>query len=269
MGISVLAGRILEASDDVVGPTNVVVSTSAARLLWPERDPLGMRLSMSESDTTKWLTVVGVVEDILVDDFRQEAASPMVYLPMVGPNPRWIVGSPAYVVKTPRADVIASDIRALMRQHVPESPMYRVFPMEALAARSMAQLSFTMLMLALASGLALTLGAVGLYGVLSYVVANRAHEIAVRMALGAQAGRVLRMVVSQSARITLAGVVVGLVAAFFLTRLLGSLVFGLGTVDVPTFAAMSAVMVAVALLASYVPARRASSVDPMQSLRTE
>ncbi len=270
MGISLLAGRILDPSDDVVGPTHVVVSTSAANQLWPGRDPLGRRLAMAENDTTNWLTVVGVVEDILVDDLAQEAPSPMVYLPMVGPHPkRWAVGSPAYVVKTPRADAIAPDVRELMRQYVPESPMYRVFTMEALADRSMARLSFTMLMLALASGLALTLGAVGLYGVLAYVVANRAHEIAVRMALGAQGGRVLRMVVAQGARITLAGVVVGLLAAFFLTRLLGSLTFGVGTLDVPTFAVMSAVMVVVALLASYVPARRAASVDPMQSLRAE
>ena len=270
MGISLLAGRILDPGDDVVGPTNVVVSASAAHQLWPDRDPLGRRLAMSGNDTTNWLTVVGVVEDILVDDLAQEASSPMVYLPMVGPNPRrWAVGSPAYVVKTPRADDIAPEVRELMRQYVPESPMYRVFTMEALAERSMAKLSFTMLMLALASGLALTLGAVGLYGVLSYVVANRAQEIAVRMALGARAGRVLRMVVLQGAGITMAGVVVGLGAAFFLTRLLGSLVFGVGTLDVPTFAVMSTLMVAVALLASYIPARRASAVDPMRSLRAE
>jgi ABC-type antimicrobial peptide transport system permease subunit len=194
----------------------------------------------------------------------------MVYLPMVGPQPRtWAVGSPAYVVKSSRADVLAPDVRALMREHVPESPMYRVFTLEALADRSMAQLSFTMMMLAIASGLALVLGAVGLYGVLSYVVSNRAPEIAVRMALGAEAQRVQRMVVLQGARITAAGVAVGLVAALALTRVLDSLLFGVGSLDVPTFVAMSAVMIAVALLASYVPARRASSVDPMRSLRVE
>ncbi len=147
--------------------------------------------------------------------------------------------------------------------------MYRIFTMEGLAARSMAKLSFTMLMLAIASGLALILGAVGLYGVLSYVVSNRAPEIAVRMALGAEAVRVRRMVVMQGARVTLAGVAVGLLAALALTRALDSLLFGVGTLDAPTFVVMSGVMVAVALLASYIPARRASAVDPMQSLRSE
>jgi ABC-type antimicrobial peptide transport system permease subunit len=156
-----------------------------------------------------------------------------------------------------------------MREHVPESPMYRVFTMEGLADRSMAQLSFTMILLALASGLALVLGAVGLYGVLSYVVSNRAPEIAVRMALGAEAVTVQRMVVLQGARITGLGVVIGLAAALLLTGFLESLLFGVGSLDVPTFAAMAAVMLAVALLASYLPARRASLVDPMRALRVE
>ncbi|MEZ4586350.1 MAG: ABC transporter permease [Gemmatimonadales bacterium] len=269
MGISLLRGRLLEPSDDVVGPTNVVISTTAAARFWPGQNPLGKRISMTAGDTTGWLTVVGEVEDVLADDFRQAAPSPMVYLPMVGPNPRWAVGSPAYVVKTPRGGEIEPDVRELMRRHVPESPMYRIFTMEGLAERSMAQLSFTMLMLAIASGLALALGAVGLYGVLSYVVSNRKQEIAIRMALGAEATRVRRMVVAHGARITMAGVAVGLVAAFFLTRLLDSLLYGVGALDPVTFVAMSLVMIAVALLASYLPARRASAVDPMASLRAE
>jgi ABC-type antimicrobial peptide transport system permease subunit len=141
--------------------------------------------------------------------------------------------------------------------------------MEGLAARSMAQLSFTMLMLAIASGLALVLGAVGLYGVLSYVVSLRTREMAVRMALGEEAGQVRRTVVLQGARITLAGVALGLLAALTFTRVLNSLLFGVGKLDAPTFVVMSGVMLAVALLASYIPARRASSVDLMESLRSE
>jgi ABC-type antimicrobial peptide transport system permease subunit len=147
--------------------------------------------------------------------------------------------------------------------------MYRIFTMQGLADRSMAQLSFTMLTLAVASGLALVLGAVGLYGVLSYVVSQRTREIGVRMALGAQARQVRRMVVAQAGRVTLLGVVVGVLAAVALTRVLETLLFGVGAVDPLTFIVMSAVMLTVALLASYLPARRASSVDPMRSLRTE
>ena len=269
MGIALESGRTLDRSDHVVGPPNTVISSAAAERFWPGEQPLGQLLRLS-SDTTAWATVVGIVEDIFLRDFRQAAPDPMVYLPLVGPQPRtWAVGSPAYVLKSARADVIAPEVRALMNEYVPESPMYRVFTMEALADRTMARLSFTMLMVAIAAVLALILGAVGLYGVLSYVVSNRAPEIAVRMALGAEAQRVQRMVVLQGARITGAGVLVGLVAALMLTRALDSMLFGVGSLDVPTFVLMSGVMIAVALVASYLPARRASRVDPMQALRTE
>lgn len=269
MGIALRQGRVFDSSDHQVGAGTVIVGEAAAETLWPGDDPIGKRV-LHDDESTTWLTVVGVVEDIYVSDFRQDAPDPMVYMPMVGPEASsWAVGSPAYVVKTPRADAIAPEIRALMREHVPESPMYRVFTMAGLADRSMAQLSFTMLMLGIASALALVLGAVGLYGVLSYVVSTRNREIAVRMALGAENREVRRMVVRQGAQITGAGVVTGLLAAIFLTRVLESLLFGVGSLDLPTFAAMAGLMLAVALLASYVPARRASSVDPMESLRAE
>jgi putative ABC transport system permease protein len=268
MGIELVRGRLFEPSDHRDGLGNTIVSPAAAQQLWPGQDPIGQRIAIS-ADTTHWQTVVGVVEDILVGDFRQDEADPMIYLPMVGPHPQWVVGSPAYVVKSPRADVLAPEIRNLVHELAPESPMYRIFTMEGLAARSMAQLSFTMLMLVIAATLSLVLGAVGVYGVLSYVVSRRAPEIAVRMALGAEAERVRRMVVLQGARVTLAGVVVGVVAALVLTRILGSLLFGVGALDAPTFVAMSSLMVVVALLASYIPALRASSVDPMESLRAE
>ncbi len=268
MGIALLQGRLFEPSDHTNGLGNTIVSPAAAAQMWPGEDPIGKRIAIT-SDTMNWQTVVGVVEDIFVQDFRQEAADPMIYLPMTGPFRQWVVGSPAYVVKSERADFLAPDIRNLAHEVAPEAPMYRIFTMEALADRSMAQLSFTMLMLALSAGLALILGGVGLYGVLSYVVSHRAPEIAVRMALGAEAERVRRMVVLQGARVTLAGVGIGVVAALASTRVLDSLLFGVGSLDMVTLVAMSALMVGVALLASYIPARRASSVDPMDSLRAE
>ena len=147
--------------------------------------------------------------------------------------------------------------------------MYRVFTMKRLAANAMASLSFTMVMLGIAATLALILGAVGLYGVLSYVVAQRTREIGIRMALGAETTALRRMVVAQGGRVTLLGVVIGVVAAVLLTDVLETLLFGVEAVDVPTFIAMSGVMIGVALLASYIPARRASSMDPVQSLRAE
>jgi predicted permease len=265
MGIEVLRGRIFEDADHLSWRGNVIMSRTAAHLLWPGQDAVGRRV-YSPSDSA-WVTVIGVVEDVMQDSFRDTPLA-LVYFPLVGPTAMsWFVSSPAYVVKTPRADVIASEVRALVREVAPEAPMYRVFTMAGLARDSMVQLSFTMLTLGIASGLALILGTVGLYGVLSYVVAERTREIGVRMALGARAEEVRGMVVKQGARVVGAGVAIGIVAALASTRALGSLLFGVQAVDPVTFAGMSVSMVIVGLLASYLPARRASNVDPIESLR--
>ena len=267
MGIAVLDGQAFPATDLAATLGTVVVSRTAASRLWPGKSAVGQRLRR-QSDTA-WATVIGVVEDVMQYDFR-EPAQPMVYFPLVGPTPMsWIISSPAYVVKTARAEVIAPEVRALVREVAPNAPMYRVFTMAGLARDSMVRLSFTMLTLGIAAGLALVLGAVGLYGVLSYVVAQRTREIGVRIALGAETGQVRRMVVAQGARVVAAGVVAGLLAALASTRALGNLLFGIAPVDAATYAGMSAFMLAVGMLASYVPARRASSVDPVESLRGE
>jgi ABC-type antimicrobial peptide transport system permease subunit len=213
--------------------------------------------------------VVGVVNDVKQNDWR-EAGEALVYLPLTGPEPRaWAMGSPAYVVKSPRAGSLANDVRELVRQVAPEAPMYRSFTMEFLAQRSMVQLSFTMLTLGVVSALALILGAIGLYGVLSYLVAERTREIGVRMALGATAEVVRRQVVSQGTKVVLVGVAVGIAAAFAATRLLGALLYDVKAVDPFVFAAMSLMMIGIGMLASYVPARRASGVDPIEALRGE
>jgi ABC-type antimicrobial peptide transport system permease subunit len=172
-------------------------------------------------------------------------------------------------VKSSRADRLTSEVRELVRQIAPEAPVYREFTMAFLAKRSMQQLSFTMLTLGVVAGLALLLGAIGLYGVLSYVVAERTREIGVRMALGATASAVRRMVVSQGARVVVVGAIIGVAVALASTRVLGSLLFGVKPVDPIVFAAMSAMMVAIGGLASYIPARRASSVNPIESLRSD
>ena len=260
MGIGLLAGRLFERSEELAGVNNVVVSRAAANLLWPGEDPLGQRLRPRNQQA--WVTVVGVVEDVMLDNFRRESPEPMVYVPRVA-------GSPAYVLKSPRAASLGPEVRAVLREMVPESPMYRVFTMEELAARSMGSLTFTMLMVGIAAGLALILGAVGLYGVLSYGVTRRTREIGVRMALGAEGGVVRRMVVAQGGRVALIGVAVGVLASIGLTRYLENLLFGVQPLDVLTFTAVSVVMVGVALLASYLPARRASLVDPVVALRAE
>jgi predicted permease len=267
MGIRLLEGRVFTPAEQLNNPGYVVVNRTAANLLWPGQSPLGRRVKREDVDA--WETVIGVVDDVMQDNFRDPAPA-AVYYPLVGQPPaEWQVSSPAYVVKTPRAETIAPEVLTLVRKVAPGAPMYRVFTMEGLAADARLPLAFTMLTLGVISLLAVILGTVGQYGVLSYIVTERTREIGVRMALGAQAGRVQRMVVGQGAQVLVVGVVLGLLAAAASTRALRSLLFGVEALDGATFAGVAGAMVVVGLLAAYLPARRASRVDPMESLRGE
>ena len=269
MGIKLLQGRTFTNDEAVTLNSNVLVSRSAAKKLWPDRDPIGQQIRSPGSATIPAFTVVGMVEDVKQDDWRQEGQA-VIYLPLTGPTPTaWGMGSPAYAVKSSRAASLGPEVRELVRQIAPEAPVYREYTMEFLAQRSMVQLSFTMLTLGVVSTLALILGALGLYGVLSYVVAARTREIGVRMALGATAARVRRQVVSDGAKVVIIGVVVGVAAALASTRFLSMLLYDVKAVDPIVFAAMAVMMLAVGMLASYMPARRASSVNPIESLKSD
>jgi hypothetical protein len=262
-------GRNYNEREAVTPNTSVIVSRSAADKMWPGEDALGKTMRRRMADTLWTFTVVGVVADVKQDDWRS-AGEAIVYFPLTGPTPTlWGMGSPAYVVKSPRAETLAPEVRDLVRQVAPEAPVYREYTMEFLARRSMVQLSFTTLTLGVVSSLALILGAVGLYGVLAYVVAERTREIGVRMALGATAGAVRRMVVAQGAKVVLIGAVIGVAAALLSTRALGTLLYGVNAVDPAVFVAMPLALIAIGMLASYLPARRASLVDPTESLRSD
>jgi predicted permease len=268
IGTDLLRGRVFTTDEAVTPNSSVIVSRSAAERLWPEQDPIGKRLRRA-TGPEQWFTVVGLVQDVKQYNWR-DAGEAALYFPLTGPEPRaWSLSSPAYVVKSPRAATLGNEVRELVRQAAPEAPVYRDFTMAFLAERSMIQLSFTMLTLGVVSGLAMLLGAVGLYGVLSYVVAERTREIGVRMALGATAPAVRRMVVSQGAKVVLIGAALGVAAALASTRLLDALLFEVEAVNGLVFVAMSLAMIAIGMLASYLPARRASSVDPAISLRTD
>jgi len=269
MGIDLLRGRTFLNSEAITPNSNIILSRSAAEKLWPGQDPIGQQVNRRLGDSTMVFSVVGVVEDVKQDDWREEGEA-VVYLPLTGPRANmWGMGSPAYAVKSPRAASLGREVRELVRQVAPEAPVYREFTMEFLAQRSMTQLSFTMLTLGVVSVLALILGAVGLYGVLAYIVAERTREIGVRMALGATPGGVRRMVVSQGAKVVLVGVAIGVGVALLSTRALGTLLFNVDVVDPMMFVAMSGMLIAVGMLASYLPARRASRVDPIESLRSD
>ena len=269
MGIDLLQGRTFTNAEAITPNSNVIVSKSVAAKLWPGQTAIGQRLRWVRPDALIPFTVVGVVDDVKQLDWREESILVM-YLPLTGPEARaWGMGSPAYVVKSPRADQLQREVRELVRQIAPEAPVYREYTMEFLARRSMIQLSFTMLTLGVVSGLALLLGAIGLYGVLSYVVAERTREIGVRMALGATTSAVRRQVVSQGTKVVLIGVALGVGAAVLSTRFLQTLLFDVKAVDPIVFALMSLMMVGIGMLASYMPARRASAVDPIESLRSD
>jgi len=262
MGIALHQGRFFERMEEELGTPNVIISDAAAKVLFPGEDPIGRQIKPAASTNPQWYTVIGVVEDVTIDDIRRQTPELMVYLPGAA-------ASPAYVMKSARADALTADVRAIIREMAPESPMYRIFTMQSLADKAMATLSFTMLMVGLAAVLALVLGAVGLYAVLSYSVIQRSKEIGVRMALGAEASAVRRMFIWQGTRVALIGLVVGVLAAVGLTRYVQTLLFGVERLDIAAFAAMSAVMLVVALIASYIPARRASRVDPLIALRRD
>ena len=198
MGIDLLRGRYFDRVEEERGLPLVIISQAAAELLFPGEDPLGKQVRPAAGNQS-WFSVIGVVEDILIDDLRRESREPMVYLPTVS-------GSPAYVMRSARAEQLEAEVRAIVREVIPTSPMYRIFTMKRLAGRAMADLSFTMMMVSLAAVLALVLGAVGLYGVLSYRVTKRAQEIGVRMALGATTQSVFRMMIGDALRLVSIGV---------------------------------------------------------------
>ena len=266
MGIRLIRGRVFTNGEAVTPNSSILVSTSAAAQLWPGQDPVGKVLRRSGGDSSTYI-VVGEVDDVKQLDWRGDGEA-IVYHALTGPTVRsWGMGSPAYVVKSVRADGLTREVRELVRQIAPEAPVYREFTMASLARRTLAPLSFTMSLLLIVASLALFLGAVGLYGVLSHLVSQRTREIGVRMALGATARKVQQMVVQQGARIVIVGVAVGVVVAIASTRVLASLLFGVEAIDPLLFSAMALFLVAVGLAASWIPARRASLVDPIESMR--
>ncbi|NNF37319.1 MAG: FtsX-like permease family protein, partial [Gemmatimonadetes bacterium] len=264
MGIEVLAGEPYSSRAAAV-PGQVVISRSMADQLWPDADPIGERIRNARLES--WHEVIAVVDDVVQNDLRDRKV-PTAYYPLLGPAPDdWALPSPGYVVRSQRAEALVPEVRALVREVAPGAPVYRVHTVSALVERSTTALSFTMLTMAVAAGLALILGAVGLYGVLSYVVTQRTQEIGVRMALGAGAGRVRRMVVFEGVRVVGVGILLGLAIATVASRALSTLLFDVPTMDPFIFGGMSAAMAAVGWLASWVPARRAARVDPIHSMR--
>jgi putative ABC transport system permease protein len=266
MDIPVLAGRPFIETDTTTGLPVIVISQSTAKTLWGSETPLGSQVRIGGHERGPWRTVIGVVADVHHDDVTVPVA-PAMYTPQTQITDSYLTA----VVKSSTRDgaTLAAQARAALRELDPTVPVYDVATIASLIEKSAAQRLFVMEVLAGFAIVAVLLAAIGLYGVVSHGVAQRTREVGVRMALGAQRGDVLRLVLSNGLSLVAVGVAGGLAAAFATTRYLGTLMFGVSPVDAPTFAAAAALLTLVALLAHWIPVRRALRIDPASALRAE
>jgi putative ABC transport system permease protein len=267
MGVRHLEGRLFEDRDRQGAPTVAIVDESFARTYWPQESPLGQRLRFgSLSDDGPWLAVVGVVGHVKNYGVDQQSRVE-VYLPYLQ-NP---AGSALTIVARTSADPagLAAGLRQALRAADPLVPAHSLRTLGELVAERTAQRRLAVLLISVFAGLALLLAAIGIYGVMSYAVAQRTSEIGIRMALGAEREHILGMVLRHGALMAASGVALGLVAALALARLLTSLLFETSAADPPTFSLVPLLLLGVAALACYLPARRATRVDPLVALRCE
>jgi putative ABC transport system permease protein len=243
-----------------------MINARMAREYFPRENPVGKRIKFGHfSETSKWMTIVGVVGDTrlygLANPSRLE-----IYVPF-----RQDVPSHMYLVVKSAMDpgALTSAIRGAVREIDKDQAIFGICTMDQLIVNSVSTRRVTLILLGLFSTLALVLAGIGIYGVISYSVAQRTHEIGIRMALGAQKADVMRMVLGQGVKIAGAGVAIGLAASLALTRLLANLLFSVSAADPLTFVAVAVTLILVAMLACYIPARRTLHVDPMIALRYE
>ena len=263
MGIPLLRGRTFGNEDQLNSPTALVVNQTMANRLWPNQEPLGKQIKFVEDNSVG--TIVGIVGDAK-HFLLEEEQRPQLYVAFSQ--------SPGiFATLVMRTSVEPLSLSEQVRQAVwkvdPDQPMWKIRTVEFLVDRSVADRKFLMALMGIFAGLALVLTIVGLYGVITYLVNQRTQEIGIRMALGAQVRQILAMVLKQGMLLVLSGVALGLIASWLLTRLIARLLFQVSATDPIAFIGISMLLVVVALLACYLPARRATRVDPLQALRHE
>jgi putative ABC transport system permease protein len=266
MGVQLLSGRAFTAQDARDKPQVAIVNETFVKRYFPNEDPVGRRFTFGDAnDNPQWITIVGVVRDSkrqgLDQPIRMES-----WLPHAQTQPRRME-----VVLRAAGDPLALSqaAREVVRSLDRDLPIPKMETVERILSENVAQRRLNMLLLGLFALVALILAMVGIYGVMSYAVTQRTNEIGIRMAMGAQTSDVIRLVLKQGMKLALAGVAIGLVATLALTRLMASLLFGVSATDPITFAAIAALLTGVALVACWIPARRAAKVDPMIALRYE
>ena len=266
LGIPLLKGRAFTDRDDQAGTGVVVVSESWARRFLPNEDPVDKRIKLGGRDSTRpWLSIVGIAGDVR-DTALESDPRPCVYIPY----PQFPSSDMTLVVRAAfDPKLLISSIRDQVWAVDKEQPVTDVKTIDQYVADSVSPRRFNAMLLAIFASLALILASVGIYGVMAYSVTQRTHEIGIRVALGAQSSQVIKLVIGRGMSLVLVGVMIGLAGALWLTRVMTSLLYGVSATDPTTFAVVAALLVAVALMASYIPARRATKIDPMISLRCE
>jgi putative ABC transport system permease protein len=272
MRIPLRRGRFVSEQDDERASAVVVVDEAFAKKHFPNEDPIGKRVHIALLDIQPEIVgVVGHVEHWGLGNMEHQTLQAEIYLPLWQlPDKFWplVSNGIGFVARTGGAPLDAAPgIRQAAARFDRSAAVYEMRPMEAIVARSISRQRMAMILLSVFSALALALAAIGVYGVIAYLAGQRTHEIGVRIALGATRGDVLRLVLGQGMRIALAGIGTGIVAALGLTRLLSKMIYGVGATDPLTFGSVALLLTGVALLACYVPARRAMKVDPMAALR--
>jgi len=268
LAIPLVRGRYFEQRDNETGAPVAIIDETMANTYWPKEDPIGKRIKQGGRQSSQpWRTIVGVVRHVR---YRTLESPSRVEFYWPYDQTSFPLGSMSLAIHTssdPRslAGVVQRQVQALD----PDQPAYRIRTMAELMSESMARRRLSMFLLAIFAGVALALAAVGIYGIMSYSVAQRAHEVGIRMALGAGSMDVVRMVLGQSLGLTLAGILVGLLGSLALTNFLSSLLFNIKATDATTFLLVALILAVVALVASFVPAYRATTVDPVDALRQE
>jgi putative ABC transport system permease protein len=263
MGIPLAAGRFLTDQDNEKSERVTLINQTFAQRYFPNEDPIGRRINAGVGG---WMTIVGIVGDV-----KQAGLANSVRIEHYAPHAQIQISNTMCLVVRTSSDptALAAAIRRETQAIDPAQPVFNIKTMETVIAESVSDRRLNMVLLGVFSGLALLLAVIGIYSVMSYTVTQSTRELGIRMALGAQARDVLKLVVGQGVTLAAIGLVIGLIAAFALTRLMATLLFGVGATDPLTFAGVSALLIVVALLACVIPARRATKVDPMVALRHE
>jgi predicted permease len=261
MGIRFIAGRDLSWDDRADTQKVVVIDRSAAEKFWPGQSALGKKVLIGGDSRI----VVGVVDDVRETKVEEKPAFE-AYMPVTQAGPE---GAELVVRSKLPPSLLAASLMSTLRQMNPDQPAVQMRPIQSLVDRSTSPRRFFTLLVGTFAVLGLVLASLGIYGVISYSVTRRTQEIGIRMALGASAGRVQMGVISKTLKLAAIGIGVGVVASMLVANLIASLLFGTGPADPITFAAMVVLLGVVALLAGYVPARRASRIDPMVALRNQ